>query len=67
MFHPYPTPITKVSGCKVAWYTYSTREDAEQASVAAQANASLKGGYRFGQAKPGEITENGDTFTVTIP
>jgi hypothetical protein len=66
----YPKPVSTRSGCKVGWYTYDNRADAETASAAAKARASeMRGfGYDFGYSSPGEITERADgTFVVTVP
>lgn len=66
----YPTPVRTSSGCKVGWYTYATRADADTASAVARAEARRKAevGYDFGYSSPGDIRPNADgTFTVTIP
>lgn len=66
----YPTPIKSASGCKVGWYTYDNRADAEAASAVARADASRMRnlGYDFGYCIPGTMTERADgTFVVTVP
>lgn len=66
----YPSPVRTSSGCKVAWYTYATRAEAETAAKVARVEASRKAafGYDFGYSSPGDIRTNPDgTFTVTIP
>lgn len=63
-------PISKRSGCKVAWATYANREDAEKRAVFAKREAQISYdlGYDFGYLEPGTITElaNG-TFEVVLP
>lgn len=69
-YRAYPEPLSTRSGCKVGWYTYATRAEAETAAEAARWNASLKAayGHDFGYTPPGTIGEDADgTFTVTIP
>lgn len=69
-FRSYPKPASVRSGCKVGWYTYTTREEAEEAAAAARWNASIKSayGYDFGYTPPGTIRETADgEFVVTIP
>ena len=65
-----PKPLYSRSGCKVGWYFYSTRADAEAAVAAAVERAvrMVADGYDFGYSVPGEITEVADgTWRVTIP
>lgn len=69
-FRGYPKAASIRSGCKVGWYTYATREEAEEAAAAARWNAGIKAryGYDFGYCSPGEIRETAaGEFVVTIP
>ena len=67
----YPKPVSMRSGCKVGWYTYDNREDAETAAAAARVHAEemWARGYDFGWLVPGTITRSADgtRFTVTVP
>ena len=66
----YPKPAESKCGCKVSWYTYETRDEAEQASKVAQVEARHRAGlgFDFGWCIPGEITECKDgRWLVTIP
>jgi hypothetical protein len=53
----YPNPDDIRSGCKVSWYYYRSREDAEACSVAAKHNAIRQRelGFDFGYQSPGSI------------
>lgn len=55
---PYPEPDAQRTGCKVSWYCYRDRADAEKASIAAKHNAVRQEqlGYDFGYMMPGSIT-----------
>lgn len=67
---PCPSPVKTESGCKVAWYTYATREEAEIACEHARLKADYYAclGYDFGYQSPGYgITEGPDGFTVVWP
>jgi hypothetical protein len=67
---PCPKPIKTESGCKVAWYTYATRQEAEIACLHARLQAEYYSylGYDFGWQSPGyDITEVADGFTVVWP
>ena len=64
-----PHEIVEV-GCKVSWYRFANKEDAEAASKIASHNADIRSlaGYDFGFMSPGSITENEDgSFTVVLP
>jgi len=66
----YPTPDDKRTGCKVAWYTYADKADAEACAKAAKWNAQIQAGrgYDFGYCAPGDITKKKDgTYEVCIP
>lgn len=66
----YPAYKALRTGCKVSWYTYGTKEEAEAASKAAINNASIlaEKGYDFGYQSPGAIEQNKDgDFVVVIP
>lgn len=56
-YKPMPEPEAKRSGCKVGWYYYKTKEEAEAASVIAAHNReiALRAGYDFGYCWPGSI------------
>jgi SRSO17 transposase len=58
------------SGCKVGWYTYDDKVEAEAAAAKARRDAvrQAQQGYDFGYQIPGETRDNKDgTFTVTVP
>ena len=66
----YPKPLSTRSGCKVAWYTYATKAEAEAAAEVAVSEAIRKAalGYDFGWCSPGEVRgtdEHG--WVVTVP
>lgn len=66
----YPKPASQRGGCKVSWYEYNTREEAERASVVAQAEGEHRWnlGFDFGFQVPGHIHEASDgMWVVTIP
>ena len=66
----YPKPVEQQGGCKVSWFYYKTREEAEQASLVAVAEGEYRWnlGFDFGFQVPGYIRECSDgTFSVTIP
>ena len=56
-YRSYPTPQTKRSGCKVSWYYYADKADADNCAEAAAHNANLmyREGYDFGYCSPGSI------------
>jgi hypothetical protein len=66
-----PQPISYMSGCKVAWYTFRTVKEAEIAAKWARSEAARKEalGYDFGWCTPGEISKNHKKrrYTVTFP
>ena len=76
-FHwmPYPEHDGVRSGCKVSWYYYKKREDAEACSVAAKHNAIRQEqlGYDFGYCSPGSIemahpsSEHAGMWEVCLP
>ena len=66
----YPVQDGTRVGCKVSWYIYAEREDAEKASKAAKHNAVVQEafGYDFGYCAPGSIAKLADgRFEVCIP
>lgn len=72
--HPYPEHQGCETGCKVSWFFYEDREQAELAAEAARRNAiTLEGrGFDFGFQSPGQITEperskRPGLFQVVIP
>ena len=56
-YRSYPKEDNLRSGCKVGWYYYRKREDAELASEVARHNAAIQWelGYDFGYCSPGSI------------
>ncbi len=66
---PYPPQQDSRVGCKVSWYIYAKREDAETAAIAAQHNATIQSelGYDFGYCSPGSIEQVGGGWEVCIP
>lgn len=64
--------IEREAGCKVAWYVFDDRAEAEAAAEEARNRAYRKGnlGYTFGSVSPGNIREferNGQTvWEVTV-
>lgn len=54
----YPEHQARHTGCKVSWYYYDKREDAEAASKAAMHDAEIqwRRGYDFGYCSPGLIS-----------
>jgi hypothetical protein len=69
-YRGYPTEQEYRSGCKVSWYIYDSRADAEACSEAAKHNARIDRslGYDFGFCSPGSITVLPDgRFEVCIP
>jgi hypothetical protein len=67
---PCPTPIKRDSGCKVAWYFFATKAEAEIASQHAKVWAEYKShlGYDYGFYACGEINESADgTWRVVFP
>lgn len=66
----YPKPLRREVGCKVSWYTYATKEEAERVSKIAEKDAAEQRaeGFDFGYLWPGDIRKEDDgTFTVVIP
>jgi hypothetical protein len=66
----YPPPADKRVGCKVAWYSYADKADAEACAKAAKWNASIQRGrgYDFGYCCPGDIEQRKDgLFEVCLP
>ena len=67
---PYPKEQDCRVGCKVSWYIYDKKKDAEAASKAAKNNAILyaRMGYDFGFQSPGSIDKLKDgRYEVCIP
>jgi Neuraminidase (sialidase) len=56
-YRPYPQHQNVRSGCKVSWYYYAKKEDAEKAAEVAKHNAAIQWelGYDFGYCSPGSI------------
>lgn len=52
-----PKEVDLRSGCKVSWYYYATKEEAEAAAKIARHNADIDEslGYDFGYCWPGTI------------
>ena len=65
----YPQPEEYDGGCKVGWYIYSNRDDAERAAKIAikEARYKLNLGYDFGYQSPGSISEVDGKFRVCVP
>jgi len=66
----YPKYVSSRTGCKVSWFTYVTKAEAEAAAKVAEAQAKelWAVGFDFGFMCPGDITELKDgTFEVVIP
>lgn len=66
--------ISARAGCKVAWETYTTREEAEARAATARSEAVAQAarGYDFGYLTPGTINEadneqHGTVYIVTVP
>jgi hypothetical protein len=55
----YPRPLKVRSGCKVSWYYYDNKTDADKAATAAKHNAALQldEGFDFGYQAPGSIDQ----------
>lgn len=53
----YPEHQARLSGCKVSWRYYDSREDADAAAAAAKHDAEIQWqrGYDFGYCCPGSI------------
>ena len=64
-----PTPINTRTGCRVAWKTYLTIEDAELAAKHARllAHIMAQRGYEWGYQCPGDIEATNDGYVVTWP
>jgi hypothetical protein len=58
-YKSYPEYQALRSGCKVSWYYYAKKEDAEKAAEAARHNAAIQAslGYDFGYQSPGYRVE----------
>ena len=70
MKYNYPESLKTEFGCKVCWRTYTTEQEAQQASKVAEEErgARLDEGYDFGYQWPGSIRKNADdTYIVTCP
>lgn len=66
----YPKEDDLRVGCKVSWYIYSNRKDAEACAKAAKHNAVIQAnlGYDFGYCSPGSIeTLDDGRFEVCLP
>jgi hypothetical protein len=73
-YREYPKPSGYRSGCKVSWYYYHDRANADKAAAAAKHNAVIQAGlgFDFGYQAPGSIhkAEGGDNagmWEVCIP
>lgn len=68
---PYPPEQDLRSGCKVSWYYYDSREDADACAKVAKHNAriALSEGYDFGYCGPGSVSwvESRQQWEVCIP
>lgn len=55
---PIPKALEYISGCKVSWRVYATKEEAEAAADVARHNARIDAslGYDFGYLSPGSIS-----------
>jgi hypothetical protein len=53
----YPNPIKLRVGCKVSWYYYRTKKEANKASHRAETRAKIKEaqGYDWGYQTPGNV------------
>ena len=62
LYRPYPEYQALRSGCKVSWYYYAKKEDAEAAAEAARWNAQVQWnlGYDFGYQSPGSSIQQSD-------
>jgi hypothetical protein len=58
-YRAYPQHQNVRSGCKVSWYYYAKKEDAEKAAEVAKHNAQIQAslGYDFGYQSPGYRVE----------
>jgi len=56
-YKPYPKHDGLRSGCKVSWYYYKDRADADAAAIVARHNALIQQelGYDFGYCWPGSV------------
>ena len=56
-YQPYPEAAARRTGCKVSWWYYDTREEAEACSRVAIHNSYVlqQEGYDFGYCSPGSI------------
>ena len=64
VWHDYPAPDDRRSGCKESWNYYKDRAAAELCAAAAKHNAVIQEshGYDFGYCSPGSITEMTEPF-----
>ena len=68
-----PIPVDYRAGCRVSWYYYATREEADIASVEAfqQGNRKTALGYDFGYCSPGHVQKTvykgRDLYEVCFP
>jgi hypothetical protein len=58
-YERYPEPQARRSGCKVGWYYYSDKADADKCAVVARRDAErqLDIGYDFGYCWPGTVRQ----------
>lgn len=65
----YPKYDGMECGCKVSWYFYKDRDEAERASSVARKNAVIYSrlGYDFGYCSPGSIEKVGELWKVCVP
>ena len=66
----YPKPIRTEYGCKVSWYSYRTKDEAQFVAEVAHAQGQWleDAGFDFGYMTPGELKqEDNGLWTVVIP
>jgi hypothetical protein len=67
--YPEQDLVSTRGGMKVGFRTYSSEATANECAAAAENNRDIKldQGHDFGYMWPGEITQDGDLWEVTIP
>ena len=66
----YPKPVRTEYGCKVSWYSYRTRDEAQFVAELAHEQGQWleEAGFDFGYMTPGELKqEDNGLWTVVIP